>query len=85
MNSRCNIVSGEIALVNLVDDWEALEEYAGEKQGFYQLLGVDGTIEIQDGIVCVGKRAGALYLRRCICFCSYLLLFFPRRLPLIFR
>jgi len=24
-----------------------LEEYAGEKQGFYQLLGVDGAIEIR--------------------------------------
>ncbi|MEM3378513.1 MAG: hypothetical protein QW674_06170 [Candidatus Bathyarchaeia archaeon] len=52
MNSCCNIVSGEIGLVNLVDDWEVLEEYAGEKQGFYQLLGMDGTIEIR---VCVGK------------------------------
>jgi len=39
-------------LVNLVDNWEVLEEYAGEKQGFYQLLGVDGTIEIR---VSVGK------------------------------
>ncbi|MEM3880347.1 MAG: hypothetical protein QXD19_01205 [Candidatus Bathyarchaeia archaeon] len=39
-------------MVNLVDDWEVLEEYAGEKQGFYQLLGMDGTIEIR---VCVGK------------------------------
>jgi hypothetical protein len=25
-------------LVNLVDDWEVLEEYAGDKQGFYQIL-----------------------------------------------
>ncbi len=52
MNSQCNIVVGEIVLVNLVDNWEVLEEYAGEKQGFYQLLGVDGTIEIR---VSVGK------------------------------
>ena len=29
-----------------------LEEYAGEKQGFYQLLGVDGAIEIR---VCTGR------------------------------
>jgi len=34
-------------MVNLVDDWEVLEEYAGEKLGFYQLLGVDGAIEIR--------------------------------------
>jgi len=52
LNSCCNIVVGEIVLVNLVDNWEALEEYAGEKQGFYQLLGVDGAIEIR---VSVGK------------------------------
>ena len=39
-------------MVNLVDDWEVLEEYAGEKQGFYQLLGVDGAIEIR---VCTGR------------------------------
>lgn len=29
-----------------------LEEYAGDKLGFYQLLGVDGAIEIR---VCIGK------------------------------
>ncbi|MCJ7761932.1 hypothetical protein MUP38_00570 [Candidatus Bathyarchaeota archaeon] len=39
-------------MVNLVDDWEVLEEYAGEKQGFYQLLGVDGAIEIR---ICTGR------------------------------
>jgi hypothetical protein len=39
-------------MVNLVDDWEVLEEHAGEKQGFYQLLGVDGAIEIR---VATGK------------------------------
>jgi len=39
-------------MVNLVDDWEVLEEYAGEKLGFYQLLGVDGAIEIR---VCTGR------------------------------
>jgi hypothetical protein len=25
-------------LVNIIEDWDALEEYAGEKLGFYQLL-----------------------------------------------
>jgi hypothetical protein len=25
-------------LVNLVEEWEILEEYAGEKLGFYQIL-----------------------------------------------
>ena len=34
-------------LVNLIEDWDVLEEYAGEKLGFYQLLGNDGTIEVR--------------------------------------
>ena len=34
-------------MVNLIEDWDVLEEYAGEKLGFYQLLGSDGTIEIR--------------------------------------
>lgn len=34
-------------MVNLIEDWEVLEEYAGEKLGFYQILGADGTIEIR--------------------------------------
>jgi len=38
---------GEHRLVNLIEDWDVLEEYAGEKLGFYQLLGNDGTFEIR--------------------------------------
>ena len=34
-------------MVNLIEDWDVLEEYAGEKLGFYQLLGNDGTIEVR--------------------------------------
>jgi len=34
-------------LVNLIEDWDVLEEYAGEKLGFYQLLGNDGNFEIR--------------------------------------
>jgi hypothetical protein len=26
-------------LVNLVEDWEVLQDYAGDKQGYYQVLG----------------------------------------------
>jgi len=29
-------------LVNIIDDWDVPEEYAGEKLGFYQLLANDG-------------------------------------------
>lgn len=38
---RCN------ELVNIIEDWGVLEEYAGEKLGFYQLLSNDGIIEIR--------------------------------------
>ncbi len=34
-------------MVNLIEDWEVLEEYAGEKLGFYQLLESDGKTEIK--------------------------------------
>ncbi|MFA5571504.1 MAG: hypothetical protein WDA42_00225 [Candidatus Bathyarchaeia archaeon] len=31
----------------MIEDWDVLEEYAGEKLGFYQLLSNDGIIEIR--------------------------------------
>jgi hypothetical protein len=34
-------------LVNIVEDWDVIEEYAGEKIGFYQLLANDGIFEIR--------------------------------------
>lgn len=34
-------------LVNIIEDWDVLEEYAGEKLGFYQLLASDGLFEIR--------------------------------------
>jgi hypothetical protein len=34
-------------LVNVVEDWELLEEYAGEKLGFYQILNWDGKVEVR--------------------------------------
>ncbi len=34
-------------MVNLIEDWDVLEEYAGEKLGFYQLLATDGMFEIR--------------------------------------
>ena len=39
-------------MVNLVEDWINLEEYAGDKQGFYQILSGEGGVEIR---VAVGK------------------------------
>ena len=35
------------SLVNLVEDWDVLEEYAGEKLGLYQILANDGEIEVR--------------------------------------
>jgi hypothetical protein len=34
-------------LVIIVEDWDVIEEYAGEKLGFYQLLGSDKMFEIR--------------------------------------
>jgi hypothetical protein len=42
-----NKVLGDTKVVNIIEDWDVLEEYAGEKLGFYQLLSNDGIIEIR--------------------------------------
>jgi hypothetical protein len=34
-------------LVKIVEEWDVLEEYVGEKLGFYQLLASDGKIEVR--------------------------------------
>ena len=34
-------------MVIIVEDWDVIEEYAGEKLGFYQLLGSDKMFEIR--------------------------------------
>ena len=34
-------------MVNIIEDWDVLEEYAGGKLGFYQLLESDGSFEIR--------------------------------------
>jgi hypothetical protein len=43
-------------LVNLVEDWELLERYAGDKQGFYQVLGDAGAMEIRVAIGRLGFK-----------------------------
>ena len=45
--SSLQVMEGDNKLVNLIEDWDVLEEYAGEKLGFYQLLSNDGIIEIR--------------------------------------
>jgi hypothetical protein len=66
---------GENCLVNLVEDWVVLEEYAGEKRGFYQILGVDGTFEVRVQTGRVGfikqfKRADDPRLTKILDFCK---------------
>lgn|GEM_PF-781657 len=39
-------------MVNLVEDWEVLEEYAGDKRGFYQILYGATGVEVR---VAVGR------------------------------
>jgi hypothetical protein len=40
-------MEGDNKVVNIIEDWDVLEEYAGEKLGFYQLLANDGMFEIR--------------------------------------
>ncbi len=62
-------------LVNLIEDWDVLEEYAGEKLGFYQILDGDGKIEVR---VLTGKlgfkkefeRADDAELTKILAFCK---------------
>ncbi len=61
-------------MVNLVEDWAVLEEYAGEKRGFYQLIGVEGKIEVRVQTGRVGfikqfKRADDPRLTKILDFC----------------
>jgi hypothetical protein len=62
-------------LVNLVEDREVLEEYAGDKQGFYQVLGEGEAIEIRVAIGRLGFRKefenkSDPLLNRIIAFCK---------------
>lgn len=47
LNSGSTVAQGESKLVNIIEDWDVLEEYAGEKLGFYQILENDGSVEIR--------------------------------------
>ena len=62
-------------MVNLVEDWEVLEEYAGDKQGFYQLLGDAEAVEIRVAIGRLGFKQefdnkGNPLLNRILSFCK---------------
>ena len=62
-------------MVNLVEDWETLEEYAGDKQGFYQVLGEGEAVEIRVAIGRLGfkkefESKNDVLLNRIIAFCK---------------
>lgn len=62
-------------MVNLVEEWEVVEEYAGEKIGFYQILDSDGKIEIRVSTGKLGFRkefecADNPELTRILAFCK---------------
>jgi hypothetical protein len=62
-------------LVNLVEEWEVLEEYAGDKQGFYQVLGDGEAVEIRIAIGRLGfkkefENKSDPLLNRIIAFCK---------------
>ena len=56
-------------MVNLAEDWEILEGYAGDKQGYYQVLSNDGSVEMRVAVGRWGfrrefdKRADPLFSR----------------------
>ena len=63
-------------MVNLVEEWEILEDYAGDKQGFYQII-EDGaeTVEIRVAIGRLGfkkefQNKGDMLLNRILSFCK---------------
>ena len=39
-----------------MEDWEVLEGYAGDKQGYYQVLGNEGSVEVRVAIGRLGFR-----------------------------
>ena len=62
-------------MVNLVENWEVLEDYAGDKQGFYQLLSDAEAVEIRVAISRLGFKKefdnkGDMFLNRILTFCK---------------
>jgi len=62
-------------LVNLVENWEVLEDYAGDKQGFYQILSDAEAVEIRVATGRLGFKKefdnkGDILLNRILTFCK---------------
>jgi len=63
-------------LVYVVEDWEIIEEYAGDKQGFYQILSGGKGVEIRVAVGKLGfkqsfKDAEDPLLDRIVKFCGF--------------
>lgn len=74
LNLSDNIVEGWKSLVNLVEEWTVLEEYANDKQGFYQLLEGSSGLEVRVLVGRLGfkrefKDKGDPLLNRILNFC----------------
>jgi len=59
----------------LVENWEVLEDYAGDKRGFYQILDDAGAVEIRVAISRLGFKKefdnkGDTLLNRILTFCK---------------
>ena len=62
-------------MVNLVEDWKVLEEYAGDKRGFYQILYGAKGVEIRLAVGRLGfkkefESAEDPLLSRILSFCN---------------
>ncbi len=68
------MTQGETNLVNIIEDWGVLEQYAGEKLGFYQILEDDGSVEIRVQTGRIGYKKGLELddplLKRILEFCA---------------
>ena len=63
-------------MVNLVEDWEVLEAYAGDKQGFYQVLGDGEAVDVRVAIGRLGfkrefENKSDPLLNRILSFCKF--------------
>ena len=61
-------------MIRVIEEWDALEEYAGEKLGFYQLLENEGSFEIrvqtgQVGFIKEFEKQTDELLNRILSFC----------------
>jgi len=68
-------IQGEVRLVNIVENWEEMEAYSGQvKNGYYQIVGIDGTIELRVQLGRLGfikefKDANDPLLNQILSFC----------------